>query len=269
MEIDCKIEQITKRTAIGTSLVDNKDKQANMGIIEFDDYLVLIDPSPDERTAIKMKALIDEKYKKPIKYLLVTHYHWDHTFGTPPFKEAIIVGSEELGKKMEHLFANEWKKYKDEIESIALTFSDKLIIHDSNLSVEFYYCGGGHTKCSSFAYFPEEKVLLTGDLLFAEIFPWAGDPTTDPDQWMIVYEKMLALDFDHIIPGHGPVVGRDEIKKHLQFLKDLRDATIEAIKADAGYENVKRPEFYTGWGEPSNSNSVKHIYEFYSKKIKK
>ena len=269
MAIECLIEEITSRTAIGKSIVDGKDKQANMGIIEFDEYLILIDPSPDEGTANIMKKLIEEKYKKPIKYLLVTHYHWDHTFGTPPFKEATIIGSIELRNTLERLCENEWKKYKEGIEFPTITFNDKLKIHEKALTVECYYCGGGHTLCSTYAYFPAEKVLFTGDLLFAEIFPWAGDPTTDPDQWMLVYEKMLELDFEKICPGHGPIVGREEIKKHLQFLKDLRDATIEAIKAGDGYEKVKRPEFYTGWGEPSNSNSVKHIYNFYAEKMKK
>ncbi|MHA1155103.1 MAG: MBL fold metallo-hydrolase [Candidatus Heimdallarchaeota archaeon] len=268
MEIDCKIEKITTRTAIGKSIIDKGDKQANLGVIEFDDYLILIDPSPNEDAAKIMKSLIKEKYKKSVKYLLVTHYHWDHTYGLPPFSDSIIIGSEELMKILQKINANHRQQNKDGIILPDITFNEKLVIHDANLAVEFYYCGGGHTKCSSFAYFPDEKVLFTGDLLFAKIFPWAGDPTTDPDQWMVVFEKMLQLDFEHVVPGHGPVVGRDEIKKHLEFFKSLREATIVAIKAGTGYESIKRPEFYIGWEEPSNSKSVKHIYEFYSEKLK-
>ncbi len=66
MEIDCKIEKITARTAISRSFIDKSDTQTNLDVIEFYDYLILIDPSPNEDAAKIMKSLIKEKYKKPV-----------------------------------------------------------------------------------------------------------------------------------------------------------------------------------------------------------
>lgn len=163
MEIDCKIEKITTRTAIGRSIIDKGDKQANLGVIEFNDYLILIDPSPNEAAAKIMKSLLKEKYKKSVKYLLVSHYHWDHTFGLPPFSDSTILGSEELMKILQEINVNQRQQHKEVIVLPDITFSEKLVIRDASLAVEFYYYGGGHTKCSTFAYFPEEKVLFTGD----------------------------------------------------------------------------------------------------------
>jgi cyclase len=145
-----------------------------------------------------------------------------------------------------------------------LGFRDKLEIRDGDQVVELYHTGG-HTSCSTYAHVPSEKVLFAGDLMFAKGFPYAGDPTCDPDRWMGAFREMLSLDFEKLVPGHGPVVGKDEVEKHLAFFETLRDATQEAIGAGKGHEAIEVPEFY-GLDEKDvwvRKATLEHWHRFY------
>jgi glyoxylase-like metal-dependent hydrolase (beta-lactamase superfamily II) len=108
-------------------------------------------------------------------------------------------------------------------------------------------------------------VLFAGALMFAKGFPYAGDPTCNPERWMDAFRDFLPLDSEKLVPGHGPVVGKEEVEKHLAFFEALRDATKEAIKAGRGYEAIEVPEFYGAdeegnWGRKA---TLEHWYAFY------
>ncbi len=97
------------------------------------------------------------------------------------------------------------------------------------MRIEIYYTGG-HTYCSCFAYFPEDKVVITGDLVFSYQFPYGGDITCNPDKWIKSLDFMLSLDADTFIPGHGPVVGKTEVKKQLDFFLSLKNEINQKLK---------------------------------------
>jgi glyoxylase-like metal-dependent hydrolase (beta-lactamase superfamily II) len=202
-------------------------------------------------------------------------------FGVAPFKDTCVIASAELAASLLKRKDTDWSPkaiarwkqsepgeaaWLDEVEIIipTLGFRDRLEIRDADLIVELVHAGG-HTNCSSYAYVPQEKVLFAGDLMFAESFPYAGDPTCDPERWMDVFKDFLSLDFEKLVPGHGPVVGKDEVEKHLAFFEALRDATKEAIEADKGHEAIQVPEFYGAdeeddWGRKA---TLEHWYTFY------
>jgi hypothetical protein len=82
---------------------------------------------------------------------------------------------------------------------------------------------------------------------------------------MDVFRDFLALDFEKLVPGHGPLVGRDEVEKHLAFFEALRDATKEAIEAGRGHDEIEVPEFYdlgemTDWVRQA---TLERWYAFY------
>ncbi len=168
----------------------------------------------------------------------------------------------------------EWKKEEperaeiiDQIEILkpTITFESEFVITDeeNGYRVEIHHAGG-HTKDSSLAYFPKEKVVFAGDLMFAESFPWAGDTTCNPDDWVLAFEKILTLDFEHVIPGHGPLVGREEIVKHLEFFKELRKIVKESIEKGISADDIKIPEFYPPVQPGMDTRSIEHWFKFYS-----
>ncbi|MCP4536489.1 MAG: MBL fold metallo-hydrolase [Chloroflexi bacterium] len=276
--MNIKLEQVSERTA---ALIA-PELRSVAGAVALKNFIVVIDPTMMPLAAGAFRKKLEGEFGLPVKFLLITHYHSDHVFGAAPFKDTCIIGSTDLTATILKRKNNEWspeaiERWKqdnptedtdwlDQVEILVPTlgFRDKLEIRDDDLVVELVH-GGGHTNCSTYAYVPHEKVLFAGDFMFAKSFPYAGDPTCDADRWLDVFCEFLSLDFEKLVPGHGPVVGRDEVEKHLAFFKALRDATREAVKADKGHDAIEVPEFY-GVDEKDawiKQTTLEHWYAFY------
>lgn len=255
MTTKVNIKQVTKSTVIGETFIDGR-KNSNAGAISLGDFLVVIDPSATAESAPIFRKALEEHFKIPAKYLFVTHYHNDHTKGIHAFQDTIVIGSEELFRKMNA----ENKPYLPEI-----TLTDKLTIENGGSQVEFHYFAG-HTNCSAIAFFPEERIIFLGDLLFANEFPWAGDSSCNPDIWITFFGDILQYNFDFVIPGHGPLCDKAEIEKQLLLLKELRENTLEAIAENTGPSRIKKSIIYKNVNPSRETRTLRHFYDFYSYK---
>jgi cyclase len=209
----------------------------NVGVIALDERALVVD-AQYPGSARMFREAIPRVTEKPLTHLLLTHVHGDHVFGNMIFKDLEIVSHRRLYEKMENSLKNEWapgnlekmlETYRKdaperwwlfeglEIVLPKTTFTDRWELD----GVEFIHMPG-HTDCCSVVYVPDDRLLFSGDLLFVNRFPWAGDPTANPDQWIESFTKILAMDVEKIIPGHGPVCDLDEVEKQLQWMKELR-----------------------------------------------
>ncbi|MFX0016186.1 MAG: MBL fold metallo-hydrolase [Promethearchaeota archaeon] len=254
------------------------------GAISFDNFIIVIDSTLFPYTGKKLRNQVEKVFKLPVKFLFLTHYHGDHLWGISAFKDVNILGSELLIKNavnerpIQQARFEEWMnkdpekaKFINEIDTAffpTITFMNKVKIFDGDLSVELNQCGG-HTSCSSYAYFPEEKVLFSGDIIFAQTWPWAGDPTCNPDSWIKTLEEIIKLDIDTVIPGHGPIVMKDEVEIQFNFLKDLRKEVIYTIENDEEIKKINIPPFYKDNtpGEWVKNETIKSFYNFYRNKF--
>ncbi len=126
----------------------------------------------------------------------------------------------------------------------------------------------GHTDCSSIVHIPEDKVCFAGDLMFAETFPWAGDPTADPDEWIEAYKKLLAMEVETFVPGHGPLCDKKEFEKQLVWFKDVRDEMKRLIAEGASEEEAVSYDSYPDFYEEERGrreDSLRHWYRLWSK----
>lgn len=169
---------------------------------------------------------------------------------------------------------DDWKKEEpdliseiDEIDIIlpSIEFENDYVIEDENLKVQIYK-SGGHSGCSSIAYFPEEKVLFAGDEIASGFWIFLSDKTGNPDHWIESFEHLLKLDIEYIVPGHGPVVKKEYIAEQLNFMKELRQAVLDAIDANKTPDDVQVPKYVyepaTDW---QVSEALKFLFEFYKK----
>lgn len=128
---------------------------------------------------------------------------------------------------------------------------------------------GGHTAGSSIVYIPEDRVLFAGDLVFAKTFPWAGDPSANPDVWIDAFKAILRLEIETIIPGHGPLCDKSEVEFQLAFFEAVREEMHRLIAEGMSMEAVVKyeayPEFYKSDPPERRDNSLKHWYNFWKK----
>jgi len=279
INISIELKEVTPHTMVA----NYKDYfDLNASAIALNNFIIVIDALVYPRQAKEFREYLEQKYNLPVKFLFITHFHGDHVYGMSSFKDVEIFGSVSLIKNMKERMNkswtkeafDDWKKNEpetaelvDEIEIIIPhnSFETKHVIVDKGLRVEFFH-SGGHTECSSYAYFPDEKVLFSGDLIAAGFWPFISDPKEDFEGWMKSFEHMLTLDIKSVIPGHGPVVGKDYIKEQLTFMTQLKTAVLKAISEGKAQEEVEIPTYsYEPAEDWQIPRALEYLYYYYSK----
>jgi len=149
----------------------DKREPANCMWVIFKDYVVVIDAN-FPWAAHEILTKIKETTEKPIRYVLNTHYHSDHSFGNSIFTDAgaTIVNSEatDAENRDSKGFAT-WNDAAHPLtgahqEYASITFSDRLVFDDGTQRVEMIRLGPAHSKGDSVAYLPKQRIVATGDL---------------------------------------------------------------------------------------------------------
>ena len=203
----------------------------NVTVLKGMDGLLVVDSSYPQ-TAAKLQEEIAKMSPKKIQYLLITHYHGDHTGGNAIIgKEAQIISHLNCKKTM---VAN--MKPEETEKGIGVpqkTFESDLTIPFEDEKVKMVHFGPAHTSGDVVVVFENAKVLVTGDLFFHGMPPYIDvNNGSDTKNWVDIIETLCEKypDFK-VIPGHGKVTGTAEYLQFAQYLKYLRKEVEAAIKA--------------------------------------
>jgi cyclase len=208
----------------------------NTGFLVASDGVTLIDTCFTERRSRMFHDAIRRVTERPLRTLVNTHHHGDHTHGNYVFlPAATIVGHElcrkeviETGHSATGLFPGvEWGEI--EIAPPFLTFEERLNLYVDDLKVELIYVGPAHTTNDIIAWVPEREVLFTGDVIFNQGTPFAMMGSIAG--WLEALEVVRALGAETIVPGHGPVCGPeviDEVADYLRFVEETARKGAEA-----------------------------------------
>ncbi len=237
---------------------------SNAGAVVFEDFIVAVDVGMRPFASREFRRVLEATYRRPVRFVCVTHYHADHTFGLGPFKDCVVVGSAAImsalakspdwtpeGQERWRVGDTEGGAWLQEVERVwpTLLVHGRLDIVRGEQRLELR-ASPGHTECSLYGYFPAEKVLFAGDLIFADQVPFAGDDTVDPERWISTLKSWVQLEVAQVIPGHGPVSDTTEITRQLEFLETLRANTLTALDQGQGPEEIVVPRTYAEVREP-------------------
>jgi len=209
----------------------------NVGLVELGEESLVVD-AQYPGSAKRFREAIQRATDKPPTHLLLTHIHGDHVFGAQVFKDLEIVSHTRLREKMEENLGGDWSPQRlqemletyrrDAPERLWLMEGLEITLPTTTFQDRWSYQGvemihmPGHTDCSSVVHIPEEGVVFAGDLLFVGRFPWGGDPTANPDQWIESFKRILDLEAEHIIPGHGPPCTNEEVEKQMAWMREVK-----------------------------------------------
>jgi cyclase len=132
--------------------------------------------------------------------------------------------------------------YKDVQSSVIvppnLTFRDSLNLHDENLQLQLVFLGAGHTAGDIVVWIPQDKVLVTGDLVH-DYEPLFWD--ADPDSWVKVLEKIKQIDFDYFVGGHGDMhEGKEIVYAWQSYMQELITKTKGAMNEGLTLETFQK-----------------------------
>jgi glyoxylase-like metal-dependent hydrolase (beta-lactamase superfamily II) len=202
---------------------------------------------------------------KPVTTIVNTHTHGDHTGSNEGFPASVeIVAHENTKANMAKMDAFKGDKAKFLPKR---TFPDKLTLFSGKNRVELYYYGAGHTNGDTWIYYPELRVLQTGDM-----FPWRDAPFVDRAnggsgvEFPRTIAKALAgiKNVDAVIPGHSPVTTLKDLQEYQRYNADLVTATESAMKAGKNAAeaaaSINLTDKYQGYKSERLKAAVEAIY---------
>ena len=180
-------------------------------------------------SSAQIMAQVRSVTSQPIRYVLSSHHHGDHTGGHTEFIEVaeIVAHENNRGNMVRGNLAAPPR----------VVFTDRASVFLGEVEVQALYFGRGHTNGDAVTYFPDLKVVHTGDLVVwgkrtdgSQLTPFVdrrnGGSLND---WIGTIEKLLQLDFDTAIPGHGPVLTKNDVRVYYSHLVTLRQRLKELV----------------------------------------
>ena len=225
----------------------------NIGASVGDDGIVVVD---DEYLPLaeKIEAALKGIADKPVKVVLNTHWHGDHTGGNPHFgQKAPIVAQENVRKRLASGGKTRFGETKpaDKIALPIITFEDKVSVHLNGEDIRAIHFPNGHTDGDSVIFFTQSNVVHMGDDFFnGGMFPFIDIDSGGSVQGMIAGdEKVLAEvpDDVKIIPGHGPLATKDDLRKFVTVLKETSAAVAAGIKKGKTLDQLKQEKVLAKW----------------------
>jgi glyoxylase-like metal-dependent hydrolase (beta-lactamase superfamily II) len=235
--------------------------------------VIATDPIGERRPAAK--AYIEEIQKitkAPIKYVIYSHDHYDHIAGGQPFKDlgATFIAHRNAKKRLAALKPAD-VVIPDEV------VDDKRVIKLGGTVLELDYVGRNHSDSMLVMRLPKEKIIYTVDWLPLQSLQFRGMADTyvpDIEQGM---KKVLAMDWDRLIPGHPGPGGRqtgtkDDVRDDLAYLNDLSDAVKKEVDANKSVadavKDIKLPKYekWNGYG-PFLPMNIERYYDFHNRGI--
>lgn len=191
--------------------------------------LIVVDDKYEENVAEAMK-LIKSVSSQPIRYLLNTHHHTDHAGGDAVFiKTTPIVAHRNV---RENFLRNK------QPGAPGVTFTDQASVFVGGVEARAYYFGRAHTNGDAVIYFPDLKVIHTGDLI-TEGMPVMDYPNgASAVEWVKVLDAVLKLDFDTVIPGHGTLLTKERIRSDRDKLVQMNARMAALAKANVPVDQV-------------------------------
>ena len=160
----------------------------------------------------------------PIKYLLNSHHHGDHASGNQYMRDTL--GMDIIAHK--NIRAN-FLRIKQAGEP-NVTFADQAAVYLGGVEVQLFWFGRGHTNGDTVIYFPDLKTIHAGDLIIDGMpvidYPGGGSAV----EFITTIDNLLKLDFDTIIPGHGKLMTKDEVRAYRARFQTMNERMRELIR---------------------------------------
>jgi len=224
----------------------------NIGVSVGDDGIVMIDDQYAP-LAPKIEAALKTITNKPVRFILNTHYHGDHTGGNEHFgKTAPIVAHENVRKRLASGSARRGTTIPPSPAGAlpVLTFNDHVTIHLNGEDVRAVHMPHGHTDGDAVVWFTKSNVVHMGDDFFNGFFPFVDRENGGSVRGLIAnLDKVLATipDDAKVIPGHGPLSDKNGLRAFAAVLKATSAAVEQGLAAGKSLEQLKAEKALAPW----------------------
>jgi glyoxylase-like metal-dependent hydrolase (beta-lactamase superfamily II) len=226
----------------------------NIGISVGDDGIVIVDDQ-FAPLAPKIRAALKGITDKPIKFILNTHYHGDHTGGNAEFsKDGPIIAHENVRKRLQTgtttLGQQNPPAPKEALPVI--TFNDRATVHLNGEDIRAIHMPHGHTDGDAVIWFTQSNVVHMGDDFFNGTFPFVDAENGGSVRGLSMnLEAILAKirDDTKVIPGHGPLGDKTTLRAFAEMIRTSSAAVEAAMKSGKTLEQIKQEKVLEPWSK--------------------
>jgi cyclase len=237
----------------------------NMAASVGDDGILLVDDEYAPLADKILAALQTVAPGKPVRFLINTHYHGDHTGGNAAFgaRGATIIATENLRKRLENGSSGgnggtvKFQQPAQPKEALPIiTFDDQITVHFNGEAIRVMHFPAAHTDGDSVVYFTKNNVVHMGDEFVRYGFPFIDVKGGGSVEGMIAACEKVAATLPpdvKVIPGHGAVATLDDIRAYTQMMKDTMAAVQKALAEHKTLEQMKEEKILAPWQKYSGN----------------
>ena len=226
----------------------------NSGIIVGDDSVMVVDAQATPVMALDVVERVRKVTDKPIRYVLLSHYHAVRVLGASGYQDAQIIASDstrelivERGQQDMESEIGRFPRLFRSVESVpgltwpTITFAQELTVWLGKREVHIQHLGRAHTAGDTIAYVPDANVVFSGDLVEYRSACYCGDAHfTD---WPVTLDRLAALNAQALVPGRGAALGNPEkvaegIAMTRDFLSTLYDSVSKSVNDGASLKQA-------------------------------
>lgn len=224
-------------------VIHNEYVPGNTTAVVTNEGVILVDDK-FEADVDNIVSLLKTVTNQPIKYVINSHYHGDHSGGNAKLQAGgtLAVASAQARARM---------VAGNQPGLVDITVEPRGTIHLGGKSAEIYWFGRAHTDGDVVVLFPQNRLLAAGDMFTVgegtpQLIDYMGGGSAK--EWTATVAKVLELDFDTVVPGHGSVVKKADMQSFRSSTQRLTELVTQAVrqnKSRAEIESIMRMEF--GW----------------------
>ncbi|SDM83923.1 MBL fold metallo-hydrolase [Bacillus sp. OK048] len=234
-----------------------------LGLICGDSYSLVVDAGNSPAHASDFLNLVAGMDIAPLKFVAITHWHWDHIFGIKTMG-LLTISHEETKKKLEYLKTLKWDDASldarvetgEEIEFCRdmikrempsrdnlelqvpdITFNCKIEIDLGGITCIVEHVGGVHAHDSSIIYIPDEKIMFLGDCIYQDFY--SGEWSYDKNELTILFDKIKKYDVDLYVTGHQDPKTREEMWSFFDDLINVGEIVDKEVVLDKAVSRFK------------------------------
>jgi len=251
---------------------------SNAVFLVTDDGVLLIDTRTHPREGRDLLERIRKVTDKPVKWVINSHFHGDHHMGNSVFKDlgATFVAQEETARIMQRVQPKEMARRVEGFRSRGydpadvklvlpdVTFDSKMTIRLGGREVRLFYLGPGQQAGDTFVQFPHARLLFTPGAFAKHSMPNMLF-TPSVDNWIKLLDQVAVMDVDAILPAHGDIATRADVKELAAMLADeyatVKDAVNRGVSLDQATTALTFPQ-YKDWRNYGRlQGEIKALYE--------
>jgi glyoxylase-like metal-dependent hydrolase (beta-lactamase superfamily II) len=252
----------------------------NIGVSSGDDGVLIIDDQYAPLTD-RIRAAVTAISRDPIRFVVNTHWHGDHTGGNENLGKAgsVIVAHENVRRRMSTEQISEFFKRTTPASPKAalpvVTFAEDVSFHVNGDELHVFHVDPAHTDGDSVIHWKKANVFHMGDLYFSSGFPFIDlESGGSIDGVIAAADKVLGLanDGSKIIPGHGPLATKKELAGYRDMLETIRSRIQSQVTAGKSLDEIKTSRPTREWDDTlgkgfiSGDRLTEFVYRGLSKK---